>query len=542
MTASAIEGPTHRSPDNGPDAGAPTRIAGIDVGSNTVRLVIGQVEPDGRVRVIDDEKEPSELGRAVFATGRLEPDAIERTAETIARFAEIARGFGADPIEAVATSAVRDASNADEFTSRVRALAGVDCRVISAEEDATLSFRGAAASFDLSNGPVMLADLGGGSLELVLAIDGEIVQTYPLRLGAVRLTGQFGGPAACAADRYKDLLATIDDTLARELATLPFAPRVLLGTGGTFTTLAAIAAGPLDQPQGAVLTRQQVRGALDLVRRTPVGRRTRIAGLGKDRAEIILAGTAVVDRLLSSVDLPELIVHRGGVRTGLLEELADRLPARASRPRSGSDPVAASEELARRLNADLTHAAHVAGLADAIWSELRARAEDPGDPPGAWTTAEARLLLRCAAILHDCGYAIGHEGHHRHADQIILHASIAGLDARQRCIVASLARTHRRSEPKASHPSYAALDERDRAMVDRLSAILRFADGLDRTHRQAVRTAGVHLDASRVRVTIVGAPGMDLTTDAWGAMRKSGPLSAWWSRAVEVTPRESSPG
>ncbi|HYD54972.1 MAG TPA: hypothetical protein VEA99_20215, partial [Gemmatimonadaceae bacterium] len=213
---------------------AGARFAAIDVGSNSIRQIVADVTPDGSIRVVDEMKAQPRLGMGVHESGELGADSMNRAVEALGRMAELARQFGAERIEAVATSAVRDAANARAFLDRVRAETGLEVRVLDGEEEARLSFRSALAHFDLGAGRTVLLDIGGGSLEIVLSAGGVIDRLVSLPLGALRLTEQFLRDGV-TPDRLRALRREVRGRLRREIPARDWRRARVIGSGGTFT-------------------------------------------------------------------------------------------------------------------------------------------------------------------------------------------------------------------------------------------------------------------------------------------------------------------
>lgn len=527
------------------------RIAAIDVGTNSVRLIVAETQADGSYRVLDDEKEVTRLGRGLAETGRMDPAAIEHTGATIARMKAIAAGYGARELRIVGTSAAREASNGNDLERTIRESCGLRLEVITGEEEAILAYRSAARAFDLASAPGLVVDIGGGSTEIVLsgpagpgasaagvasrptALGGGVIdRVYTLPLGAVRLTEMFGGPEECARDRFDELKRHIRKTLKAAVGEPPTIPQTVIGTGGSLTTLAAMAltreAGPTadglfgGSVQGYEVTRADLKHLLDYLRKLPVRDRARVPGLSADRADIIVAGLAVLDGVLKRFGANRLRVHEGGIRDGILLTMAQAggpPSAEGGEAGVGRDPMKGVRRFAKACNYEAAHAKHVTSLALEIFDQLAEHAQELPLEAGMGFSAEARLLLEAATLLHDVGYLINYARHHKHSYHLIIHADLPGLTTRQVRVIANVARYHRAAEPKLKHRNFAALAAEDRALVRQLAAILRVADGLDRTHVQSVLGVRVKLEkgAAHFGVSAEEEP----TVDMWGAVRKS---------------------
>jgi len=511
--------------------GQTNRLAAIDVGTNSIRLIVVETARDGGYRILDDEKELARLGQGLSATGRLSAEAMQRAALAISRMHGIARGYGVAETRAIATCAVREAVNGGDFVRLVEREAGMPLEVVSAEDEARLAHRSAAHAFDLASCKAAVVDIGGGSTEIVLASSGVIERMWSLPLGAVRLTEAFPGVEGPSGDAaFEAMMRHIRRTMKRALTDIPFVPQVMIGTGGTFTTLAAIDAhresgssggGMLPYNlRGYELQRSVIRHTLERLRKLTPRERLRVPGLSPDRADIIVAGCAIVDAALKRLALNTLRVHDRGIRDGLILTMIDqRLPSRARRAIKPLDRWEGVRRFAQACRFEEHHADHVAGLACQIFDQMSRHCPRFAR---SYAGAEGRDLLRAAALLHDVGYFINYSKHHKHSYHLIIHSELAGFSHRQVEIIANIARYHRRTTPKKRHPNFAKLAREDRDLVRVLSAILRLSVGLDRSHRQNVGRVDIGI-VDGVCVFAVEAP-EEPTVDLWGAERKAGPF------------------
>lgn len=514
----------------------PVRLAAIDVGSNSIRLVIAETRGRGRYRVLDDEREMARLATGLDTTGKLAGESITRAVAAVSRMRAIAKGYGVAALRVIATAAVREAGNREELIARLRTEADVDLEVIDQGEEARLAFLSASHAFDLSDLAAGVADIGGGSCQVVLAQRGIVDVVAPTSLGAVRLTEAFGGPEAAAGDRYKDMRRHIREVLESTVPR-PFVPQVLIATGGTFTTLGSIVLArqhPGDAPvpvQGTEVDRAQVSHLLDWLRGLSVRARARVPGLPPERADIIVAGLCIAERLLDHLGVNRVLIHDRGIRDGLLIRMIhDLFPSREP-----VDRLAAARVFAQACRYEERHSEHVARLALALHEQLAA--SFPGS--GAWTSSASRGLLEAAAVLHDVGYLINYDKHHKHGYHLIVNSDLDGFTSREIEVLANIARYHRRSPPSLSHPNFSRLGEEDRELVRRLAGILRLADGLDRTHTQRVAGVGVTVEAGAVRFVLDAPP--DSETDRWGAEQKSDLFQDAFGMAPRVELRGGTP-
>jgi exopolyphosphatase/guanosine-5'-triphosphate,3'-diphosphate pyrophosphatase len=508
------------------------RIAAIDIGSNSVRQIVADVAPDGGIVVVDEMKAAPRLGADLETTGVLGTRAMERAAAAIGRMATLARQLGAERIEAVATSAVRDAANAEQFVARVRQEADLELRVIDGADEARLSYLSALAHFDLGAGRTVVMDIGGGSLELALAADGVLDELISVPFGALRLTERFlrDGTTRRGLARLRD---DVREGLREVLSRRDWRGAQLIGSGGTFTNLASIHLARRGIPtartvHATVVPRVEVEHILDSLAAMTSEERRSVAGLNPERSDIIVAGLAVAAEVLARVEARELSVSRYGIREGLLLEAARVIPAVA-------DPGAARErsvrELAKRCHFEEGHATQVQRLALRLFDAVGARL---GCAP------EDRAALADAALLHDVGYHINYDRHHKHSYHLIVHAELLGIEPAEQIVIANVARYHRGAPPKRKHRTFGELDKPMRERIERLAAILRVADGFDRGHVGAVEDLKVRWLQRAIRITPVAPADLPLRLELWGAHRKSQLLAELAGVPVEIVAGDGS--
>jgi exopolyphosphatase/guanosine-5'-triphosphate,3'-diphosphate pyrophosphatase len=430
----------------------------------------------------------------------MDQEAMDATADALRRMVDIATLYKAETVRAIATAAVRDAANGREFVKRVRDETGLDIEVVSAREEARLAFVGAQANFELSGRSVIL-DVGGGSIEIVRSAGSAIESDRSLPLGAVVLTERFQrDPFTDKA--FKRMRTWVRQMLATEFGDDPDQAHVLVGSGGSVTALAAMAVRMEHweylSVHGQELTQAQVVQMLTGLRRMTLDERRLVPGLPEHRADIIVAGVLVVAEVMRTFQINTLKVNAKGLREALLLDTIERTTAR--KPRA-ADRMRGVLEFARRMRFEKEHALHVATLALSLWDQL-------GDQLG--LDREDRQLLEAAAVLHDTGYFIAYEQHHKHSYHLISHATLPGFSPREVQIVASTARYHRGAFPKRSHESMSRLTPEDRVRVERLAAVLRLADGLDRSRSQQVRAIRTDVADDTVVVELVGDRPLDV--------------------------------
>lgn len=490
------------------------RLAAIDIGTNSIRSIVIEIDAARKYKILDDEKVTVRLGEGLNQTGKIAPAAWARAMEALSRQKKIIDGYKVRSIEAVATSAVRKASNGPEFVKAIKTEIGLEVEVISGEAEAELAALSAFHNFDLEGVRHLIFDIGGGSLELITALGTHIEEILSLELGAVFLTETFLKSDPVTAEEFLKLRKHIRKTLKNAFtATERSAMQCLVGSGGTITSIATMTmAGRrerYDSIHGYELLRSEVVHLLAMLLRKSDKERRSIPGLNPDRADIIIAGVTVVDEVMEFFQVNLLRVNERGIREGLiLRGLHKQLMLPGDKPaRSWRESVL---EFARSCHFDEQHSLHVAQLALEIFQALAARFG---------FTDKDRRLLEAAALLHDVGYFINYSSHHKHSYHLIRHADLFGFTPRERELIANIARYHRKSLPKKKHDQYTRLAAADRALVSRFGGIVRLCDGLDRRRNGVVESLECALTPGALRLSLNGND--DMSVELFGARAKN---------------------
>jgi exopolyphosphatase/guanosine-5'-triphosphate,3'-diphosphate pyrophosphatase len=472
------------------------RVAVIDLGSNSFRLVVFMAH-EGWWKRTDEIYEPVRIGEGLAATGRLGEKPIERALATLDVFAHFCRasGLGAGNVDAVATSAIRDAENADSFLAAARERTGLPIRVLSREQEARYGYIAAVNSTTLSDGYVL--DLGGGSMQLVHVADRLAREFGSWPVGTVRMTERFL-PANGPAKRRQ--IEELRDHVAAQLEQAAWLSdagrsenaRRLVGIGGTVRNLAAAAQRAAGLPsfgvQGMVIERKALDELTQRLASLPAAERSSIPGIKPARADLILAGAVVVQGVLQAGGFDGLETTEAGLREGVFFErlLAERWAAiGAAGDSAGRSPLFEAVRrtsvlnLAARYHPDLTHTRHVAALALGMFDELAGLGVHDGD-------RRERELLWAASMLHDIGMSVDYDDHHKHSRYLILNGGLPGFSPVEVAIVAQAARYHRKGMPEPG-PLEALFGPGDVAALDRCAVLLRLAEDLERSRDQLVR-------------------------------------------------------
>lgn len=492
------------TPDQSPQrAVAAKPVAAVDVGSNSIRLVIAQVLPDGRIEVLERLQRAVRLGQDTFRRGRLGGQNMRAALAVLRDYRQMLQLYHVERVRAVATSAVREASNADTFLDRVYMATDLQVNVIDTSEESRLTVsavrQAVGDALGVNRNHTLIAEVGGGSTLLTVLHEGEIVDSQSLRLGSIRLQEMLstsGEPPQRSAELLRQQIVNETASLGRALPLRDVESFVAVGGDARF------AAREIGHPAVAADLMTVDRAALDgFVRKCQQHTAEELSkrhGLPFAEAETLVTALLVYQILLQKTAAEQMIVSQVSLRDGLLLDLA--------RDATGQEDesllkgvIHSAMAIAEKYDADLDHARNVADLADALFDELRA---DHG------LGARHRLLLRVASLLHEIGRFVSNRAHHKHSYYLIANSEIFGLNRDELAIVAHIARYHRRAAPRPSHTDYTNLAREMRVIVNKLAALLRVADALARGHLRNVTDLRLQRQGDELVVYVPG--GADL--------------------------------
>ncbi len=500
-------------------AGSDRLHAAIDIGTNSFHLVVARADAEGGFDVLTTEKEMVRLGSGAHEMKRLQPDAIERGIAALQRMNQVAQSFGAVDLIAVATSAVREASNGQEFIDRARREAGVEVEVIAGTEEARLIHLGVLQALPVFDQRLILADIGGGSTEFLVGQGGRVIEARSMKLGSIRLTQRFFPDRTMPGDALKACRQYVRGALAsvsRELG--GHQPEIAVGSSGTISTVASMAAAArgedLRSVNGVRFGVDELEHLVELVAATAPDERKHIPGIDERRADIITGGIVLLAEIFRAFGLDEMTVSSYALREGvLLDRFGGSRLAGLDRLRDLRR--ANVEHLARQLDPDPLHAQTCADLAGQLFDRtVSLHGLDDAD----------RELLVSGAQLHNVGLFISHSSHHKHSYYVIRNNDhLTGFTQHEIELIALIARYHRRGRPKERHPEFAALSPDDQRRVKILAGLLRIAIGLDRSHAGHVGSVRVLNDAegSITIEPLAREPGTDLELELYAARERS---------------------
>jgi exopolyphosphatase/guanosine-5'-triphosphate,3'-diphosphate pyrophosphatase len=524
-----------------------TNLAAIDIGTNSVRLVVVQTHPDGTWTTLDSSREPVRLGDSEFSGGshRIDSAALDRCARVIARFADIAKGFGVNEIVALATAAAREADNQDELIERVYAASSgaVNVRVIGGDEEARLIYLGVLTGVELLAGEnALFMDIGGGSTELII---GDKLQHYTfidsLKIGAIRLTAEMiparAEPVSIGTwSTLRRYVRSIVEPAARGIRAVGF--QRMIGSSGTVMALADIAArrkageaggnAPVTL-RGYELSLSDVQQIAQNLCKLTLEQRRKVPGLQPERADIIVAGAAIVQTVMETVGAESIFISERGLREGIVADLIQREHLRLDV--EDSVRVRSTNRLARRTQVDLPHAEHIIKLSDQLFDETRKL--DLHN----FSDAE-RELLHYGALLHDCGFFVSHTLHQQHSYYLIRHSELLGFNDVEIEVIAQIALYHRKGLPKEKRESFASLPEHERQMVRVLSCLVRLAEAMDRSHLALVQSVKLSRDPRAkdvIRISPNFLPDSDPALELWAIQAQSDAFAKTFGITVDVS-------
>jgi exopolyphosphatase/guanosine-5'-triphosphate,3'-diphosphate pyrophosphatase len=490
------------------------RYAAIDIGSNSARLLVADVDAEGRIQTIAAERQVTRLGASVFREGRLANDSIDYLCQVLSKMADTYRKHEVITIRAVATAAVRDAGNQDEFIERASAAARTPIEVISGQEEARLIHLGVQARWPHPKQRVLIVDVGGGSAELILSDKANMTEAFSKPVGAVRLTEMFVQGDPPDEEQLHTLAEYIDEKLARPVERLGSGPfdRLI----ATSATAAAIVCAINRVPRSRREEADRLRATLPQVRRffreiaqANLSERRKMAGIGPRRAEIVVAGTAVFLHVMERFRQPSLSYCAAGVRDGVIADLAERRVERQlsqlSREQRGY-----VEQMARRCGTPIKHARRVAHLSHLLFDGMR---------PLHKLSPDHGKLLEAAGYLHDIGHFVSDTSHHKHSYYLVANSDLPGFTDAEKHLIALLCRYHRKSSPSARHDPFQQLDNESRRAILMLVPLLRLADSLDRGNEQKVEN--LHVDLRNGHAVLALESTGDIGLELWAAERVS---------------------
>ena len=506
-------------------------VAFMDIGTNSIRLLVVRIHPNHSSTVLTQLKQMVRLGEGEFAEQLLQPAAIDRAVLVSQQFAALARTYGVDDIIAVATAATREAVNQRAFVRRLRQEAELDVRVVSGLEEARLTYLGVASGIHLDTKQALFIDIGGGSTEIIIGTQHDYCYLNSLKLGAIRLATSFLaemlGPVS--PDTYAQMQRQVLHNMVHTFRELrAYRLDLAIGSSGTIENLADVAARLcLNRPRERddVLTHAHLHQVISTLSALPLEERREVPGLNPARADIIIAGAAILDTLMQELSMQEIRITDRGLRDGLLVDYLLK---------NGHMPLLEEMSVRRRSVLQLGRACHfhedhahtTARLALALFDSAR---QAKLHRLGPWE----RELLEYAALLHHIGSFLTYSNYQAHTYYLIRNAELLGFDQTEVAIIAATALYHRKTLPRKKHPEFVALNKWARHVVRILCVLLRLAENLDRSQTSRVQHAFFDaVDKSRVFLSVHAE--QDCHIEIWGVQQHVDDFEKIFHRHLEI--------
>ena len=504
-----------------------TTFAAIDVGSNAMRMAVGRFDARGELKILATSRAAVRLGRDVFRQGKISPAVMEQGVAAFVEFETMLHEFKVTRYRAVATSALRDATNSREFIQRVQRATGVSIEIISGDEEARLVYQAVSTIVPLGRGTSILLDIGGGSCEISFIDRGHVLFAESVNMGTVRLLETVRGTS-----KDQQLIERLIRQYARRVRTRLRALRHhgrisrLIGTGGNIDTLGDLRKELLGQASARTLRRSELKQLQQAISSMTVQQRIDRLGLRPDRADVIVPAMTLVRGVMEEVGVSSLVIPRTGLRDGVLYDLhakSEESLSRSALKRQAGQLKTACIDLGRRYQFDETHALHAARLALQIFDQTK-RSHRLG--------AEQRTLLESAALLHDIGYFINSTDHQKHSAYLVRASALVGLSPEQRRLVALIVRYHRGPLPSDKDDNFAELPAKQKQAVRVLAGIIRLVEDLDREHSQRIKKVQLRLSGKRLLLRL--PPSKSLLVERWGLGHHKSALEEALSLKIEV--------
>lgn len=494
-------------------------LAAIDLGTNSFHLIIVKVKEDGSFESLGKEKESVRLGSGAGQTDVITPDAMQRGLDCLHRFKKLASVQNAQ-IRAVATSAIREAKNKNEFIHKVESELGIHIEVISGYEEARLIYFGILQGLQVYNKKIMAIDIGGGSTEISIGYQGNLQYAQSLKMGAVRLTDKFfNGDPIENSDvlQCKMYVQSMLTPLRKPIENME--AELVVGSSGTIQAIAQMIIAMKKEETPRILsnytfTSQDLKRIREIITNAnTLKKRTKIPGMDNKRADIIVAGSIILEGIFKKFSLKSLTISDYALREGIILDTIKKWEDRESPEKSLNNIRYKSvQNLFNSFPFEKQHVEHVTKLSVKIFDDLLKFHRCP---------VYSKEYLIAAAMLHEIGAGISHTSHHKHSAYIIRNSEVlTGYNYDEIEIIALIARYHRKSVPKSKHFEFGKLPPENQMLVKKLAGILKIADGLDRSRQSIVQSINAELVNEKMHFRLKTRPNMDPSVEIWSASQK----------------------
>ena len=489
-------------------------VSFIDIGTNSVRLLVVRLNPNHSYSILSQQKQQVRLGEGEFEKDEILPDAIERLVIVCKKLSDLARTFKTDEFVAVATSAMREASNQHEILHLLRQEALLDVRVISGQEEARLVYLGVSSGTNLGDQKAFFIDIGGGSTEIAIGGERDYRYLESFKLGAIRLSNLYLSETIThpvSQEQFRKIQQHIKDAIIHSVQKVRGEnPDIAIGSSGTIMNLAEIARRTLHQNENIkepVLFYKDLMKVVDLLCSLPLEDRKKVPGINPERADIIIPGAAILDLFMKELSLDSISITGRGLQDGLLVDYLSRMDSfpllGEFSPRQRSVLL-----LGRSCGINEVHARTVTSLVLELYDSAKMQKLHSY---GEWE----REILEYAAFLHDIGSFISYTNHHAHSYYMIKNSELLGFDQKEITFMANIARFHRKKTPRKNDPEILELDSRERETLRILSTFIRMSESLDRSHAALIQHVRFsHVDKNSVHLEVVARG--DCQLEIWG--------------------------
>ena len=498
-------------------------LAAIDIGTNSFHLIVVKTDDKGSFKILTREKEVVRLGKSSKDMKYISSDAVFRAVNTLKRFKLICDSFNAE-IRAVATSAVREALNGEDFISEILHKTGIKIEVVSGYEEARLIYLGVLQALPVFKKKILLIDIGGGSTEMLVGEKGDVIYANSTKIGAVRLTERFFPDKRFTPDAIEEAKMYTKSVLYPVLRRIKeYSYDTVIGSSGTINTLGSMIYylnNPDSEDELYMNNYVYDRNSLnDITKKITkclnVRQIEELKGLDVQRADIITAGAVILEQIFSELDLNRITISNYALREGIILDTVDKISGHKNLGAITDIRYKSVVNLANQCNNDKQHSEQTLKLAVKIFDFLIKYY------PEFELSVSDKEYLEAASLLHDIGHSISHSQHHHHSYYLICNSDLLGFNNEELEIIANIARYHRKSHPKLKHDNFAKLNAINKDKVRKLAGILRVADGLDRGHSSAVADIRMERSGNEINLFLKQNNSIDLTLEIWGAnMRK----------------------
>jgi exopolyphosphatase / guanosine-5'-triphosphate,3'-diphosphate pyrophosphatase len=479
-------------------------VAVIDIGASAIRLRIAEIGPDGAVRTLESLQHAVPLGKDTFTAGRIKPQTVEQCVKILKNFRRLMAEYRVTQIRAVATSAVREADNRDQFLDRIYMATEIDVEAIEGAEENRLTYIAIQETLEdepsLKKGNALIVDLGGGSTELLLLQDGRVTFANSYRLGSLRIHEALETSRAPASRARAVLNQHIRRTVEQIHRNLPVKrAESLVAVSGDAQFAASLLCPAWVSQRSQGLDPKAFAGLAEKLAGASIDDLVRQYRIPYQEAETLGPALLAYVQMAGVFEVKNILVPKASLRDGLLEEIA---AVGAWTEEFATQAIQSAISLAEKYQADRRHAEHVATTSVRLFRELQ---------PEHQLDNRYELLLRIAALLHEIGGYVNDRSHHKHSMYLILNSDLFGLNRKDTRLIALVARYHRRASPRPYHEEFQTLDRDSRIAVAKMAAMLRVADALERTHLRQLREMRFTREKGQFVITLHGA--QDLTLE-----------------------------